>query len=249
MGLNNANADTLVFDMETAPLPDAADFIEPVDPPANYKDPEKIAAYIREKQAEQLEKAALDVDLCQVVSVAVGSNIEPERDDILVGTQHPDGEADMLRWFWNAVGEKHLIGFNVIQFDLPVLVRRSQYLRVPVPDLVLDTYRHPRVTDLAQVLSYNGRLRLRKLSFYAKRFGLPATADTITGADIGAAFARKDWDAIITHVVSDVQTTAYLAQRLGLLAVPTWTPQTLVTARRAPARPSSVIDLDPQVVS
>lgn len=244
MGLNNANADTLVFDIETAPLPDAADFIEPVEPPANYKDPEKIAAYVREKQAEQLERAALDVDLCQVVSIAVGYDIAPHRDDILVALQRDAGEAAMLQWFWDKVGDgAHLVGFNVIAFDLPVLVRRSQYLGVRVPDLVLDTYRHPRVTDLAQVLSYNGRLRLRKLSFYAKRFGLPATADPITGADIGAAFARGDWQAIITHVVSDVQTTAYLAQRLGVLPAPTFAG---ALARR---ERQSLTLLEPQVVS
>jgi hypothetical protein len=218
MGLNNERSGFAVFDIETMALPDAAEFLEPVEPPANYKNPDTIAAYIRDKQSEQLAKAALDVDLCQVVAIGLDSRWEDGHVSVLLASDID--ERTMLRQFWQDIGDRHLVGFNVIQFDLPVLVRRSQYLGVPVPDLVLDTYRHPRVTDLAQLLSYHGRLRLRKLSFYAKRFQLPVVEDGITGAEVGDAWARGDWAAVARHVEADVRTTAALAHRLGVLSAP-----------------------------
>jgi hypothetical protein len=42
----------IVLDIETVGLPDAASYMEPVTAPANYKDPEKIAAYVAERHAE-----------------------------------------------------------------------------------------------------------------------------------------------------------------------------------------------------
>jgi hypothetical protein len=71
MGYNNENAARYVFDIETAPLPEAVDYLEPAEPPANYKDPEKIAAYISSKNAENLDRCGLDVDLCRVVAIGL----------------------------------------------------------------------------------------------------------------------------------------------------------------------------------
>lgn len=213
MGLNDEHSGRIVFDIETAPLAEAVDYLEPAEAPSNYKDPVKIAAAIAEKNAENVAKCGLDADLCRIVAVGVQTEEMPDPCIWIMATEND--ERDVLRRFWLLAVGKHLVGFNCLGFDLPVLFRRSLYLGVPVPHIAIDRFKHPQVTDLMQVLSFNGTLRLRGLSFYAKRFGIE-TQDALTGADIALAVSEGRWADIETHVKSDVQKTAALASKLGL---------------------------------
>lgn len=222
MGLNNENAARLVFDIETAPLSDAAAYIEPAEAPANYKDPLKIAAAIAEKNAENLSKCGLDVDLCRVVAIGWQRDDEDFVHSGLVTVEKD--EALMLSNFWEAVGDLHLVGFNCLAFDLPVLLRRSLYLGVRAPRIQIDRFKHPQVTDISDELSYGGKLRLRSLSFYCKRFGINVP-DTMTGADIALAVTEGRWDDVRSHVQADIAKTARLASKLGFFS-----PQTALVA-------------------
>lgn len=212
MGLNNEGSARVVFDIETAPLPEAAEYLEPAEAPGNYKDPAKIAAFVAEKNAENLDRCGLDVDLCRVV--ALGWQVEGSETLAATIEQFHGDESLMLRSFWNLAADKHLVGFNCLAFDLPVLMRRSQYLGVLTPYLQIDKYKHPQVTDLMRVLDFNGAIKSRGLSFYAKRFGIPSD-DTLTGADIAQAVTEGRWADIAKHVTADVQKTAALAAKLG----------------------------------
>lgn len=49
----------ITFDIETAALPNATDFIGTPKAPANYKDPAKIAEYVAEKSAVELERKSV----------------------------------------------------------------------------------------------------------------------------------------------------------------------------------------------
>ena len=172
-----------------------------------------IAAAIAAKNAENLSKCGLDVDLCRIVAIAVQDE-GMDRPCVWLSASDLD-ERDALRRFWLIAEGAHLIGFNCLGFDLPVLFRRSLYLGVPTPRIVIDKFKHPQVTDLMQVLSFNGALRLRGLAFYAKRFGF-AVDDDLTGADIAGAVAEGRWAEIHAHVSADVQRTALLAAKLGV---------------------------------
>lgn len=211
MGLNNENARRLIFDIETAPLDEAVNFLEPVKPPANYKDPAKIAAYVEEGTAGELAKCALDVDLCRVVAIGTWVEGEPRPSAMTTGLLD---EADLLDVFWRVADAKHLVGFNCVGFDLPVLLRRSLYLGVKALPVQVDRYKHPQVTDLMQVLTYNGLLRLRGLAFYAKRFGLDVP-DAIAGEQVPQAVLEGRWADVERHVTADVERTAAIAAKLG----------------------------------
>lgn len=211
MGLNNEGARRMIFDIETAPLPECADYLEPVDAPGNYKDAAKIDAYKAEKRQEQIEKAGLDLDLCQIVAIAWW---QEDLTPIVLTRQQAD-EALMLETFWHLAQASHLVGFNCIGFDLPVLQRRSLYLGVPMPTIQVDKYRHPHVTDLLQILSYNGALKFRGLGFYCKRFGIPYD-ESFGGADVAKAVEAGQWEAISSHARNDVTATALLGNKLGV---------------------------------
>lgn len=214
MGFDNQNAARIVFDVETAPLPEAAEYLEPATAPANYKDPEKIAAYIAEANAVALSKCSLDVDLCRVVAIGYQIEGDPEPQAVLATGGAGWSEDGLIRAFWAVSAAHHLVGFNCLDFDLPVLLRRSLYLGVPTPLISLDKYRHPQVTDLMQEFCFNGKLRARSLAFYVKRFGI-AVADPMTGADVAQAVAESRWRDVEAHVRADVEKTVRLAARLG----------------------------------
>ncbi len=215
---------SLVFDIETAALPNAAEYLDGFEPPSNYRDPTKIAAYTAVKRQEQLDKAALDPDLCRVVAIgAWDGQSEP-----YIGTTERDSEAVVIENFWrtmNGIGwhlgkgqVHHLIGYNCLSFDLPVLIRRSQYLGIPVPKLDLSKYRsQEHVTDLMQVLSFQGVQKYRSLNWYAKRFGIDVV-DPLTGAQIAQSVRCGLWHEVEAHLAADLKKTAMLASRLGLFA-------------------------------
>ena len=209
---DDTGSDLLYFDVETAPMVGAADWIEPGDAPANYKDAEKIAAYIAAAQVKELEKAALDLDLCRVVAIGWALNDDPVQAVVNLPEQ------DMLTAFWSDVREpgRAVVGFNCLGFDLPVLVRRSQYLGVSVPYLNITKHRHPGILDVMQLLSFDGLVRARSQSFYCKRFNITggAVADTITGADIGRLVDAGEWDKVSAHVIADVEKTRALYRRV-----------------------------------
>jgi uncharacterized protein YprB with RNaseH-like and TPR domain len=206
-----------VIDIETTGLPEAAEYAtEPISAPSNWKDPDKIAAYVAEKQAEQVAKAGLDLDLCRVV--AVGLQRDGAKGVQVMTAGDEAEERGLLTALWSQllkVQHPVLIGFNHVAFDLPVLMRRSLYLDVAYPRLSLDKYRTPHI-DIMQHLTWNGLVRARSLKFYARRFGI-SIDDPVSGADIGALVEAGDWDKVISHVTSDVELTAALARRIGVI--------------------------------
>lgn len=211
----------VVFDCETVSIDSAAVYLEPACAPANYKDEAKIAAFIEQANREALAKAALDIDLARIVALGVigDTNQTPQ---VLLAKDENDERA-LLTWFWDLVGTRRheqptLIGFNCIGYDLPLMLRRSLYLDVATPRLPINRYRHDGIEDLMLALSFDGSQKFRGLSFYAKRFGLDVTADDNTGKDIAALVAAGDWDAVTAHCRCDVEKTAALARRMGLLA-------------------------------
>lgn len=225
---SNAHTEHLVVDIETSAVKDAASYAEEITKaPATYKDPEKIAAYLEKANAEQITKAALDVDLCRIVAIGLWMN---DGRGVRAGTADgEDAERAMLTGFWKAVrapfGLRTIVGHNILDFDLPALQRRSLYLGVPAPHISLDRFRHPNVEDTQQILSYNGKLRYRSLGFFCRRFGITCpVVDEVGGSAIPGLVAMKDWEAIRTHVSADVYKAKALAERLGIIDLPSSDP-------------------------
>ena len=153
-----------VFDIETAPLADAAVYLPPPKPRANLKDPAKIEADLAEKTAALLEKAALDPDLCRIV--AAGWDCDGQAESAVC--EDAAHERDLLDRFWKQSVGATLVGFNCLSFDLPVLLRRSLYLGVRAPLFSLNKYRPGSIVDLMQRLAYQGTLTYRSLDFYCR---------------------------------------------------------------------------------
>lgn len=218
MILNNLGAMRYLIDIETYPLGNAAEYLDlsDISAPGNYKDEAKIAAFIAEKKAEIVAKAALDLDLCRIV--AVGWMQEDRNEPAVYVAHHESHETAILRGFWDELDNRVTIGYNQIGFDLPILLRRSLYLGVHAPVLNLDKYRSPHI-DLQQRLSLNGTKPYRSLNWYCKRFNLDVPCDANSGKDIAQLVADSKWDEVANHCRVDLLKTRALAQRMGVLTM------------------------------
>jgi hypothetical protein len=223
VGLNNEGLASVqwqrqefcVFDIETAPILDAADYIEVGDPPANYKKLDTIESWRKERFEKLLADAALDLDLLRIVAIGV----KTERAENAAIIRDPEREAAALDWFWKVAENRTLIGFNISSFDLLALLRRSLYLGVTTPRLRTTRYtvgEAGEVVDLADILSFNRIEHKHSLPFYCKRFGIEHK-DTVRGADIPMLVTMKQWEQVEAHVRSDVKVEHALAVRVGVL--------------------------------
>lgn len=210
MGYNDENAEPVVFDIETVPTLSVESLLDPIRAPANYRDEAKILAYRQDKLTEKVLTASLEPDLCEVVAAGVKRG-----EEIKVYTRQDIDEAALISWLWGQLAGCQLIGYNILKFDLPVLIRRSQLLRVQYPRITLDRYRTPHL-DLLERLSFNGLISYRSLAFYCRRFEIPCD-DTIPSSSIPELAATGEWEQIRMHCYADVEKTALLAERLGWL--------------------------------
>lgn len=220
----------IVFDIETAPLPNVRDFLDPPDlddiqAPSNYVKQDAIDGYIDRERAKRLAdfekdctaKAALDFNCARIV--ALGMWVSEKRSVRWMNTE--EQEAYAIAEFWNAAKHRLIVGFCIRAFDLPMLMQRSRYLDVPHPALDLGRYaRGTGVLDLYDLLTFNDlrgeTIMPRSAKSFARRFGIPVT-DEIDGKEIPALVAAGNWDAVAAHVTADVQMEVAIARRLGVI--------------------------------
>jgi hypothetical protein len=222
MGYNNefsATRSSIIFDIETAPLPNAADYLEPVTAAKNLRDPEKIKADIEEKTAARDGMCGLDPNVARIVCIGL---IIDSSEAIALLRDEAD-ERDALTIFWKQQEGRKLVGFRIRDFDLPMMIQRSRYLGVKVPEIDLGRYaRGGRVVDLFDMLTFQDSQRQfamrRTLHSFCKRFGIPV-ADATLGAEIAQLVTDEKWGEIAAHCGSDIRLTKALAEQLGVLEV------------------------------
>jgi DNA polymerase elongation subunit (family B) len=224
----------MFLDIETACNPETCTLMpEPVvSAPSNYKDPDKIAEYIRaeteKRRAEALDRAALDPDYGKILSIGFGfcdavsvfinrdaffpNGIDPETDPSLVVIAYP--EKDLIKLFWQnfAACNGNCIGYNILGFDLPYLLRRSMALCVPVPFVPnLAKFRTEPVTDLMMILYNWGSQTYKGLKQVAKIYGLPNDCPDVDGSQV----AGLDVETLTRYQASDVRLCMELYQRMN----------------------------------
>lgn len=213
----------LIVDLETCAIDDVETYLEPQSAPANYKDPEKIAAYIAQANLEAADRAALDPDLCRIAAIGFYTGNQP----VVLPCRNEQEEKEALQGLWavyslldRSYDHGKIVVFNGLAFDLPVVLARSWYLSVPAPAIQIDKFRHPGVIDLAQLRSFNGATKMHSLSFYCNRLKLGPFDDDVEGKEIPALVregSEASWTKILRHCEADVRRTYALAMRMGVV--------------------------------
>lgn len=196
----------LYFDIETEGLPESeiAHLMPEFTAPSNYKDAEKIAANIVEQKTKWLSECALRAETCRVLCVGFMwpdrwfSVIEKDERDIIRKSLLLI--ADTLR------NRGNVIGFNILQFDLPVLLRRAHILRIPVSPILRQRYRgrsywHEDIYDLCAEWDM-GTHKTISLDTLAQSLGVGAKSGN--GADF-AQLWKNDREKAIEYLRNDCQ--------------------------------------------
>jgi Predicted 3''-5'' exonuclease related to the exonuclease domain of PolB. len=201
---------SLYFDIETSPLPEAE--LQAVMPkfeaPSNYKDEAKIKAVIEEKKKAWLEDAALDPITGRVLCVG-----------LLLGGKftildNPE-ESQLLGEFWGrcVIPGRRLIGFNILLFDLPFLIRRSWKHNILPLGIRKGRYWNDDLVDLRELWQMGDRQAHGGLDLIAKHLGLGAKSGN--GKDFAKLWAT-DKSKAIAYLENDLRLTAAIAQRMGI---------------------------------
>jgi hypothetical protein len=131
-----------------------------------------------------------------------------------------DDEARTLREFWAAMrGDmgrlNPLVGFNIFNFDLPFLIRRSWKHRVPVPSGIRrGRYWSDQLVDLRDAWQLGDRQARGSLDAVAKHLGVGAKNGE------GKAFAelwQSDRQKAEAYLRNDIELTAKVADALGIV--------------------------------
>jgi len=191
---------------------------------ANIKDPTKIEADIEAKKKAWAQKAALDPYRGRVVAIGYS------RDDGDIICEHYNGNKDKEREiiddFWELY--KHevnhfLCGFNILNFDIPFLIRRSFAIGVRVPKCVNGVFnfastngrrmgqRFLDLMDFWRLGNYQDRI---SLSNFAIHCGLAPKEQS--GKEF-AGLLRTDTKAAMRYLKNDVALVRSIYNRcLGL---------------------------------
>jgi DNA polymerase elongation subunit (family B) len=160
----------IFFDIETGPLTAAE--MEPRMPVftarGNLKDEAKIKADIEEKRNKFFDNAALDPYTGRVCAIGMLHH-EGEKPELIHYKGNPEYERNIILKFWNTYinSDESFCGFNIHNFDLPFLVKRSFALGITYP---------PRVFDKGNVRRWNSRfidlMDYWRLGVYTDRISL-----------------------------------------------------------------------------
>ena len=239
----------LSFDIETVkhekiedwvPKPEVA-LVEPdldsVAAPKNYKDPEKIKEYVKQRSADLIadaeaeyaanvvkaeeeyqelldNKGPLDSDLGRIR--AIGWQLYPSETPVNTFVVPEDGtEEELLEIFWKhyRMSGGKTIGFNHRRFDLPFLMRRSFDLRVPPEKVFLAKYRIDPLYDLYEILNnweWSKGPISKGLKFLVKRYGLDNPLPDFAG-DLVSEMTEME---VRAYVANDIYIQTQLFQKM-----------------------------------
>jgi hypothetical protein len=206
----------VILDISTAPLPEAADYLEEPAAPANYKDPDKIAAYVAAAKAGALAKAALDPDLCRITCIG-WCGPSGELRHVTLGNE--GAEHGALMGMANKLARANAVAvtFSGSHFDLHVLQRRAAYLGVPFPRLDLSRYKSQHI-DVCDVLAGNDPQRRHSLDFFVKRLGwADLDPKPMPGEEEAKVFEHQKWAELAASVRRDTEALRRLAIWAGCL--------------------------------
>ena len=214
-----------VFDIETAPLPDAEI------PPAFVDKLRRDLEEGDESWREQLGLYSLSARVIVIGMLNPESNggvlLYDDEHGTLEGLDLPVGtdfqliggdETEILTHFWDQISRfRRVITYNGRGFDVPFLMQRSLVRDVPIRANLMPPrfYLDRNHLDLQDVLSMFRATRPFGLSAWTQAIGATSPKEgSVEGAGVAQAFAEGRTGEIAAYCARDVVATARLADKV-----------------------------------
>ena len=206
------NTPIVYLDIETAAANPATFTAGDIAAPSNYKDPEKIAAYIAEKAAEAHGKTSFDVHTGRLLCVGLaidGDPVETAYDETLDETGRllcfvADACTEALK---RGNGRFAVCGHNIAAFDVPWLWRLAVKHRHRLAGLLPYRKWGDGLVDTMQLWSITNPKEYVKLDTIARFLGYSGKEDGMSGAEVWPAYLRGEHDRIRHYCAKDVALT------------------------------------------
>jgi len=205
-----AGSNHLVVDIETAPSHDALEYQGSFEAPSNYKDEEKIRAYIAAKSNEWVEECPLDPltgRICAIGTLLDTGNGTPIK-KIIVDTTGQE-EKILLENFWKQWKELngYIVGHNIKNFDLPYIILRS--IKNGIEPLWYPRHKEQYMSVIDTMDLWNaGRYPKKYISLnnMAKFFGV-GSKNTTTGKFIYQMISNNELEDVEKYLANDLHLT------------------------------------------
>lgn len=209
----------IVFDIETGPLPTAEleDRIPKFEAPANYKDEQKIAAYITQKRLDWIERAALDATTGKILAIGI---LDCREDGVEKISTLAGDEAEIIAAFSSIVMQSGgsgwpLVGWNIFGFDLPFILRRSWIQRVALPEWIRSgRYWDSCFVDAMEVWACGNRDQAVSLDLASATLGVGRKSGS--GAHFASLWGGSDDERAhaLEYLENDLRLTKAVAERI-----------------------------------
>ena len=129
-------------------------------------------------------------------------------------------EREMLEKFFSFIDRYVIIGYNVLQFDLPFIIHRAMHYGLRIPDCLRTFWKKPweinNVIDLMQVSKSFG-LRYYSLNDMCLLLGIASPKDGMDGSQIQQAYDDGKLDDIVHYCMADIVATKNLFDKFVTL--------------------------------
>jgi len=196
-----------IFDIETIADEKKKEYIPEPTAPANYKDIVKIEEYKKTAKETIINEMALDYDYSKICALGYSTAFnDPEHTIHLC----PDATSEIkaIEDFWEVARYSTLIGFNILAFDLPIILRRSWALKIP-PTVHYKKY-DDRIIDLMLLLYPNSKQKYKSLKNICKIYGIENSCPGIDGSMV----KELSQPLLKQYLASDITLTQSLANKM-----------------------------------
>jgi uncharacterized protein YprB with RNaseH-like and TPR domain len=209
--------DILFFDIETAHADYNFSEESPLFDAWNY-DHAKHVESIEELIELYMDTATLHPEYGRIACITVGC---VRNGELVLKTFSDSDEKELLQNFMDSVekfanNKTYLSGHNILDFDIPFVMRRALVNRVPLHILFDTAHLKPwetAVLDTAVLWKGTGWKKQSLLSILTA-MGLPSPKDDISGKDVGRVYHTEGVERIVTYCEKDVLQTANLFRAL-----------------------------------
>jgi DNA polymerase elongation subunit (family B) len=201
----------IAYDIETIPSDKAFDYVnnhKVYKAPANYKDKDKIDAYVQEQKDSDFQKAGLTWWTGKIICICL-HKVSSKDKMIFFNTD----EGLLLTAFFKFLKDKCpkgiLIGKNADMFDKPYIIGRAMSLNMGLTSHFRSTY---PINDVDKIFSSSKSCgQIGKLSDYA--YGLGLENKLFDGSQVYSLYQDNRHDDIKEYCMHDTNIVAEMIKR------------------------------------